>query len=75
MKDKTGQNRYYLFGTLMTVTGLAITLALFIPATYALTIYMLFWGLTFIVLGIIRFALFIRKHPVVDTPEDGSSEQ
>ena len=75
LKDKTGQNRYYLFGTLMTVTGLAVTLAVFIPATYALTIYMLSWGLAFLVLGIIRFVLFIRKYPVIDTPEDDSGEQ
>jgi hypothetical protein len=75
LKEKTGQNRYYLFGTLMSVTGLAVTLALFIPATYALTIYMLSWGLVFLVLGIIRFVLFVRKYPIVDIPEDGSSEQ
>ena len=75
LKDKTGQNRYYLLGTLMTVTGLAVTLAMFIPATYALTIYMLSWGLAFVVLGIIRFTLFVRKYPIVDIPEDGSSEQ
>ena len=75
LKDKTGQNRYYLFGTLMTITGLAVTLAVFIPATYSLTIYMLSWGLVFLVLGVIRFALFIRKYPVIDTQEDDSSEQ
>ncbi|NHI90598.1 MAG: hypothetical protein EAX87_13840 [Candidatus Thorarchaeota archaeon] len=74
LQDQTGQERYYLLGTVMTVTGLAVTLAMFIPATYALTIYMLSWGLAFVVLGIIRFTLFVRKYPIVDIPEDGSSE-
>ena len=74
LKDKTGQNRYYLFGTLMTITGLAVTLAVFIPATFSLTIYMLSWGFAFLVLGVIRFALFIRKYPVIQTPEDESDE-
>ena len=74
LKDKTGQNKFYLFGALMTVTGIAISLTASIPAGIAMTIYMVGWGLFFLVLGLVRFLLFIRKYPVLDTPEDDIGE-
>jgi hypothetical protein len=74
LKEKTGQNRFYLLGTLMTVTGIVISLSPSIPADIALITYMVSWGLFFLVLGLVRFLLFIRKYPVIDTPEDDSSE-
>ena len=74
LKEKTGQNRFYLFGALMTVTGIVISLSPSIPAELALVIYMVSWGLFFLILGLVRFLLFFRKYPVIDTPEDDSGE-
>jgi hypothetical protein len=74
LKDKTGQNRYYLWSTLATVTGIAVSLAPFITAEVSLALYMLIWGISFMVLGIIRFILFIRHNPMIDAPESDSSE-
>ena len=75
LKDKTGQNRYYLFGALMTITGFALALTDFLPVGAVNVVYSLSWGAAFFVLGIIRAALFIRKYPVIESPEDGSGEQ
>lgn len=74
LKDKTGQNRYYLWGILTAITGVAVSLSPFISAEVSLTFYMISWGVAFIVLGIIRFVLFIRNNPVIDGPEDDSGE-
>jgi hypothetical protein len=75
LKGKTGQNRYYMFGALMTITGFAVALADFLPVEAVNVVYSLSWGATFFVLGIIRTVLFIRKYPVIESPEDDSSEQ
>ncbi len=74
LKDKTGQNRYYLWGILTTITGVAVSLAPFISAELSLTLYMIAWGVFFMVLGIIRFILFIRNNPVIDAREDDIGE-
>jgi hypothetical protein len=74
LKEKTGQNRYYLWGILTTITGVAVSLAPFISAEFSLALYMIAWGVFFIVLGLIRFALFIRNNPVIDAPEDDTGE-
>jgi hypothetical protein len=74
LKEKTGQNRYYLLGTLMMVSGVAISLTISIPAELAMIYYMVSWGSFFLVLGLVRFLLFIRKYPVIEEPEDGIGE-
>lgn len=74
LKDKTGQNRFYLFGTVMTVTGIMISLTQSIPAEWAMIYYMVGWGLFYLVIGLVKLLLFIRKYPVIDTPEDDSGE-
>ena len=75
LKDKTGQNRYYLPGALMSLTGVVISLADFLPVELGTSIFMNGWGLAFTILGLVRFLLFIRKYPVAGSPEDGRSEQ
>jgi len=75
LKDKTGQNRYYLPGALMSLTGVVISLADFLPAELGTSIFMNGWGLAFTILGLVRFLLFIRKYPVAGSPEDARSEQ
>ncbi len=75
LKDKTGQSRYYLFGALMTITGVAVALADFLPVEIVIVIYSLSWSAAFFVLGITRAVLFIRKCPVIESPEDDSGEQ
>ena len=75
LKGKTGQNRYYLFGILMTITGIAVGLANFLPVEVVTLTYSLSWGVAFFVLGVIKAALFIRKYPVIDSPEDDIGDQ
>ena len=75
LKDKTGQKAYYLPGILMSVTGVATSLAAFITAEVGTSLFMICWGLAFIGLGLVRFLLFIRKYPILDDPEGASNEQ
>ena len=75
LRDRTGQTRYYLLGVLPTLTGAAVSISPSIPAEVAMVFFMVGWGLAFLVLGTVKFALFIRKYPVVDTPEDDISGQ
>ena len=69
LKDRSGQNRYILVGILMIITGVALALAEFITTLLVPVIYFDGWGLAFIVMGIIKFVLFIRNYPIIDTPE------
>lgn len=75
LKDKTGQIRYYLLGASTSLTGVAVSLSPSIPAEMSMAVFMVGWGLVFLVLGTVRFTLFIRKYPVIDTPEDDAGEQ
>ncbi|MBN2228072.1 MAG: hypothetical protein JW779_00660 [Candidatus Thorarchaeota archaeon] len=74
LKDKTGQSKYYLFGLFMSVTGIMIGLADFSTVNIQGALYMLSWGTFFVVLGLLRFLLFIRKYPVLENPEDDIDE-
>ncbi|MCK4567805.1 MAG: hypothetical protein KAU48_10915 [Candidatus Thorarchaeota archaeon] len=74
LKDRTGQNRYYLFGALMTITGVVVALAEFISTDMVIVIYFDGWGIAFLVLGVVKFVLFIRKYPIIGTPEVANSE-
>jgi hypothetical protein len=75
LKDKTGQNRYYLFGLLMSVTGVLVGLANFSTVNIQGALYMVSWGAAFFILGLLRFLLFIRKYPILAIPEDDTIEQ
>ncbi len=75
LKDKTGQNRSYLCGILMTITGIAVALVEFISVDVVNLIYAVGWGVTIFVMGVIKFVLFIRKYPIIGTPEVTNSEQ
>jgi hypothetical protein len=75
LKDKTGQKTYYLPGVLMSVTGVATSLATFLTAEVGTSLFMISWGLAFIALGLVRFLLFIRKYAILGNPEDESNEQ
>lgn len=74
LEEKSGQNRYYLFGALMTVTGVAVALAPIADANFAGFLYFVSWGLFFLVLGLVKYAIFVRRFPVVDIPEDAQDE-
>ncbi len=73
--DKTGQKRYYLLGGLMTISGVAVSLADFLPAESTTIVFGLIWGLSFLIVGIIRYGLFIRRYPVIETQEDLANDQ
>lgn len=75
LKDKTGQNRYYLPGALMSITGVTVSLAALIPGDMAIVIYTVGWGTAFFVLGVIRSVLFIRRYPPIEAPEAVVGEQ
>lgn len=69
LKFRSGQNRYYIVSILFAITGFILALAEFISAEIIPIIYFDGWGITFIVTGIIKFVLFIRKYPIIETPE------
>jgi hypothetical protein len=73
--DKTGQKRYYLFGALMTITGVGVSLADFLPAEATTIVFGLIWGVSFLVVGLIRFRLFVRRYPIAGSQEDIKDEQ
>jgi hypothetical protein len=75
LKDRTGQNISYLFGALLTITGVVVALAEFISTDMVYVIYFDGWGIALFVLGIVKFVLFIRKYPIIGTPEVANSEQ
>ena len=74
LKVRSGQNRYLLIGVLMTITGFVVALAEFISADMVPMVYFNGWGIAFIVVGVIKFVLFIRNYPIIDTPEVVHSE-
>ncbi|MGY5871631.1 MAG: hypothetical protein RTV72_05250 [Candidatus Thorarchaeota archaeon] len=69
LKDMSGQNSYLLVGVLLTITAFALALAEFISADMVPIVYFDGWGIAFIVVGVIKFVLFIRKYPIIDTTE------
>ena len=69
LKHKSGQNIYLLIGALMTISGFVIALAEFISAVMVPIVYFDGWGFAFIMIGIIKFARFIRNYPIIETPE------
>ncbi|UCH04327.1 MAG: hypothetical protein JSW05_12270 [Candidatus Thorarchaeota archaeon] len=74
LEEKSGQNRYYLFGALMTITGVAVALAPIADSNFVGFLYFVCWGLFFLALGLVKYALFVRRFPVVDLPEDVQDE-
>jgi len=75
LADKTGQKRYYLLGGLMTISGVVVSLADFLPAESTTIAFGLIWGFSFLIVGIIRYGLFIRRYPVIESQEDVGNEQ
>ncbi len=74
LKEKSGQNRYYLFGTLMTIAGVAVALAPVADPNIGGFLYFVCWGMFFLILGLVKYALFVRRFPVIDVPEDVQDE-
>ena len=69
LKNRSGQNSYLLVGALLTITGFAVALAEFISAELVPIVYFDGWGFAFIVVGLIKFVLFIRYYPIIETSE------
>lgn len=74
LKDRTGQNGYYLLGLLMSITGILVGLANLSTVEVQGILYMISWGIIFLTLGLMRFHLFIRKYPILENPEDDVNE-
>jgi len=70
-KEKSGQNRYYLFGAAMTITGVVVGVTPVLDPNIVSPLYFIVWGLFFMILGLVKYSLFVRKFPIVDMPEDG----
>ncbi|MFX1603233.1 MAG: hypothetical protein ACFFCK_07075 [Promethearchaeota archaeon] len=72
LKEKSGQNRYYLFGALMTITGVLVGVTPTVDPNIVSPIYFIVWGFSFMMLGSVRYSLFVRRFPIVDILEEGS---
>jgi len=74
LEEKSGQTRYYLFGAMMTITGVAVALTPTVDPNIGGFLFFICWGLFFLVLGLVKYALFVRRFPIIDMPEDGPDE-
>ena len=68
--DKTGQKSYYLLGFFSAVLGLIFSLVVFSDAKFGLFLYFIVFGILILVLGILRFAWFVRIYPVIPIEEE-----
>jgi hypothetical protein len=68
--DRTGQDRYLLFGLGPTVSGLAITVQSVVDEPWSpfrgMQIFSILWGILFLFIGAILFIIFLRKHPLIE---------
>jgi hypothetical protein len=74
LKEKTGQIQYYLFGAVMTISGIVVSLTPMVDSNLGPFLYFSGWGISFFVLGLVRYILFVRRYPLIDMPEDRSDE-
>lgn len=68
--EKTGQQRYYLFGIFTTIIGLFFSIIVFPDEKVGLFLYFVTLGALSIIIGIIKYISFIRKYPVIDIEEE-----
>ena len=73
--ETTGQSRYYAFGILTTITGVAASLVEFDTTYGGIAFYLICWGITLTVLGTIIFVRFVHKYPVLEQTEAGVNER
>jgi hypothetical protein len=74
LQQKTGLMRYYAYGVLALLSGIVMSM-IELPRFYdALFLYMTGWGVVFLVIGILTFIDFIRKHPTLESENDGEKE-
>jgi hypothetical protein len=64
--ENTGQNRYYLIGVISTVLGFLFATFKFLPRYDNLSLYFITLGIIALLVGILRYILFIRKYPIID---------
>ncbi len=72
--ETTGQSRYYAFGILTTITGVATSLVEFDTIYGRITFYVICWGIALTVLGTIIFVRFVHKYPILEQTGVGANE-
>ncbi|MFW9778437.1 MAG: hypothetical protein ACFFE8_06235 [Candidatus Heimdallarchaeota archaeon] len=65
--ENTGQTRYYLLGIIATLLGFLFSIFKFIEGYDNIILYFVTLGVIALLVGIIRYFLFIRRYPVVTT--------
>lgn len=74
LQQRTGQIRYYAYGVLALLSGIVMSMFELPGLHDALFLYMIGWGTVFLVIGILTFIDFIRKHPTSESENDGETE-
>lgn len=70
-QGKSGDNKYYVYGILALVAGIAFSLYDFEPVKMGLTAYLQLSGGAILIVGIVTFIQFNRRHPI---PKVGYNE-
>ncbi|MGD9380880.1 MAG: hypothetical protein PVI03_00375 [Candidatus Thorarchaeota archaeon] len=74
LQKKTGQLRYYAYGTLALLSGLVMSMIELPGLQDAFFLYMVGWGVVFLAIGFLTFADFISKHPPLELEKDVQTE-
>ncbi|MCW3979400.1 MAG: hypothetical protein NWF12_06580 [Candidatus Bathyarchaeota archaeon] len=64
MRSKSGDPRYHVYGLIALAGGIAFSIHRFAPVHSGITLYLLFVGGVFFLLGLVQFATFLREHPL-----------
>lgn len=63
-KSRSGDPRYHMYGLIALASGVAFSIRRFAPVKNGITLYLLFMGGVFLLLGLVQFATFLREHPL-----------
>ena len=68
--EKTGLRYYYLFGGFSSVLGLWFSILDFPDMMDGMFLYFFTLGILILLLGVVRYILFVRNYPIIETAED-----
>ncbi|MHA1945002.1 MAG: hypothetical protein ACXAC6_14970 [Candidatus Hodarchaeales archaeon] len=70
LAEKTGLRYYYLFGIFSSVLGLWFSILDFPDIMDGMFLYFFTLGILILLLGVVRYILFVRNYPIIETAED-----
>ncbi len=68
--EKTGEKNYYLLGIVATLLGVAFSITNFSSSKDGMYLYFYAIGVISVLIGFVRFLIFLRKYPIINEQED-----